>query len=106
LSYDTTCLTATSVTVPNLSVSAQKIDDAAGQVMVLTTDPGGKPLNGGDILMTVLFTVEECAQPGTCFSLALTDEDGDSDFEGPIPPIPPVPIPWKTNKGEICPGAK
>ena len=80
VSYDTTALTATNVIVPHLSLSAANLDDAQGEVRLLTTAPMGVTLLANDILVTVIFDVEPNPQPG-CYPLTLTDSDGGSDFE-------------------------
>ena len=101
LCSDLSCLAPIDAVVPPpLTLSAINID--GGCVKVLTTNPLGVDLGAGSSLLTVTMCLDPGVQPGQCCPITLTDDDGDFDFEQPIPPIPAPTISWESPGGEIC----
>ncbi len=85
-----------------LSAFTFSIDNTAGRVTTASASASGDALAGGDPLLTVRFTPASGVAPGTTTVVTLSDVDGDScdDLAGPVPPIPPVSLPYDQVPGE------
>ncbi len=74
----------------------------AGTVATASASASGDMLNPGDTLFTCTFQGVGIP-PGCTTAITLSDADGDTcdDLAGPVPPIPPEPLPYDQEPGGI-----
>jgi hypothetical protein len=99
MEFDPGVLQALGASSANLGSFTFNIDNAVGTVTTASAAFPGDALGAGAELFTVEFAAG--AAPGTTTSITLSDADGDacSDLAGPVPPIPPVSLPY-----DVAPG--
>jgi hypothetical protein len=101
MEFDPVVLQAVDASSANLSSFAFNIDNTAGTVTTASAAFPSDALGAGGELFTVEFAAGAGATPGTPTSITLSDADADacSDLAGPVPPIPPVSLPY-----DVAPG--
>jgi hypothetical protein len=106
VNFDPNVLQAVSASSSTLSSFTAFIDNVSGRVSTASASSGGDGLAGGDPLLTVNFTPASEVGPGTVTTVSLSDGDGDScdDLTGPVPPIPPVSLPYDQVPGQVLVG--
>jgi hypothetical protein len=97
LNWDIPGLVATAASTSVLSGFTANIDNGANQVRTASAAVGADMIPAGSALFEVAFTVP-MGSDGTTFNIFITDADGTApdDLAGPVPPIPPVSIPYES----------
>lgn len=87
-----------------LDTFAAHIDNEGGRITTASAAPGGSTvIAAGASLLSVTFDVHATAL-SRCSDLTLTDGDTTppDDLGGPVPPIPPMSIPYAVSGGRVC----
>jgi hypothetical protein len=92
LNWDMMGIEANSASSSVLSAFTSNLENDLMRVSTASAAVGGDTISAGDALMTFSFSAIEA---GT-YNLFITDADGTApdDLAGPVPPIPPVSIPY------------
>jgi hypothetical protein len=107
MEFDPSVLQALGASSTTLTDFTFFIDNTAGTVTTASAAFPSDVLGAGDELFTVEFVAGALALPGTPTSVTLSDADGDAcdDLAGPVPPIPPVSLPYDVGPGQETIGA-
>ena len=102
MNFDPGALQASSCSSSTLSSFIYFIDNVAGTVTTASASATSDVLGSGDTLFTCTFQNVGIPPAGTT-TITLSDADGDAcdDLAGPVPPIPPVSLPYTPVSGEI-----
>jgi hypothetical protein len=105
VNFDPSLLQATTASSATLSSFTFFIDNVAGTVATASASAVGDALGAGGTLFTVTFENVGIA-PGGMTSVTLSDADGDAcdDVAGPVPPIPPLSLPYDQVPGDVLGG--
>jgi hypothetical protein len=102
MEFDPSVLQALGASSTTLTGFTFFIDNTAGTVTTASAAFPSDVLGAGDELFTVEFVAGALALPGTTTGVTLSDADGEAcdDLAGPVPPIPPVSLPYDVGPGQ------
>jgi hypothetical protein len=98
LTFNPAVLQATSASSSTLGGFDSNIDNTIGEVRTASATGSGDALGAGEVLFTVVFSVNLTAPLGPS-PLGIVDADGMNDLGGVSPPIPPPAIAFTPRQG-------